>query len=597
MIEICHCTSLPAMFADRVAAMGDRPFLWAKRDGVWRAWSWREAEAMVLALAAGLVRLGLEAGDRVALVSENRPEWGIADLAIMAAGGITVPAYTTNTVADHRHILGNSGARFAIASTRALAEKVMAAAAETQRQPAVIAMEPPALAQASGVELRSWDQTLELGRAAGIEADIRARIAGLGRADTACLIYTSGTGGVPKGVMQSHGAILHNCHGARLVLEELGLGDEVFLSFLPLSHAYEHTAGLFFPISIAAQIRYAEGIEHLAANMAEVHPTIMTAVPRLYETMRMRILKGLAQAPRLRQRLFRAALELGLKRLDGQRLGLFEAVADHVLERLVRDKVRGRFGGRLKAFVSGGAPLPPEIGAFFTALGLCILQGYGQTEAAPVISVNRPSRVRMDAVGQPLDGVAVTIAPDGEILVKGELVMQGYWQDDAASRQAIDGEGWLHTGDVGVIEADGAIRITDRKKDIIVNSGGDNVAPQRIEGFLTLEPEIIQAMVHGDQRPHLVALVVPDPDWLTTWARERGRTLDATLPADAALRADLGRAVDRVNSRLSAIEKIRRFAVIVDPFSVENEMLTPTLKIRRHVIRDHFGTVLSGLYE
>ena len=596
MVQIRACTSLPAMFMEQAANRDHRPFLWAKRDGQWRSWSWRQAADEVVALAAGLRSLGLDPGDRVMLVSENRPEWVIADLAIMAAGGITVPAYTTNTIADHLHILDNSGARLAMVSTRPLAERVLAAATRADRQPGVIAMQPPPLSQSSGVDLRRWDAVAELGRRSALDATIRQEIAGLRRDATACLIYTSGTGGVPKGVMLSHGAILHNCMGATGVLEELGLDDNLFLSFLPLSHAYEHTAGLHFPIAIGAQIYYAESIELLAANMAEVRPTIMTAVPRLYESMRARILKGLPRLSPLRRKLFLAALALGTRRLEAGRLGVLDGIADRVLEHLVRAKVRARFGGRLKAFVSGGAPLPVEIGTFFTALGVRILQGYGQTESAPVISCNRPGSVRMDAVGPPLDGVELRIAADGEILVRGELVMQGYWRDPATTATTIDPQGWLHTGDVGMVESDGAIRITDRKRDIIVNSGGDNIAPQRIEGFLTLQPEIAQAMVHGDRRPHLVALIVPEREWMEGWIQAEGRANLDGPARDAHLRHAVALAVDRVNAQLSAMEKIRRFALIADPFTVENGMLTPTMKIRRHKIREAFAPVLEDLY-
>jgi long-chain acyl-CoA synthetase len=595
-VDFTAQTSLPAMFLGQAEKLAERPFLGHKAGGSWHALSWAETAGRVLALAGGLRALGLRPGDRVVLVAENRPEWAIADLAIMAAGGICVPAYVTNTLGDHLHILDNSAARLVIVSTRQLAERLLPAAARSPQAPAVVAMEPLGLAQSPGIDIHAWDDVMALGR--GREDDIRAAVAGLKRTDTACLIYTSGTGGVPKGVMLSHGAILCNCMGAADVLRELGLAREVFLSFLPLSHAYEHTAGLHFPISIGAEIRYAEGIEHLSANMVEVRPTIMTAVPRLYETMRARILKGLPKLPPLRRRLFRAALDLGMRRVRGERLGPLESVWNLILDRLVRDKIRQRFGGRLKAFVSGGAPLPYEVGAFFLALGVRILQGYGQTEAAPVISVNRASRNRVETVGPAVAGVELRIAGDGEVLVRGELVMQGYWRDEAATAQAIDSEGWLHTGDIGEIDPDGALRITDRKRDIIVNSGGDNVAPQRIESFLTLEPEIAQAMVHGDRRPHLVALVVPDPEWLRAWAAAAGTQGG---PEELAGRDDLRHAVslviDRVNAQLSQVERIRRFLIAAEPFSVDNGMLTPTLKIRRHQIRGVYGAALDGLYE
>ena len=320
--------------------------------------------------------------------------------------------------------------------------------------------------------------------------------------DTACLIYTSGTGGVPKGVMLSHRNIIGNCRGAYRLLEQLGLGDEVFLSFLPLSHSYEHTAGLMFPISIGAEIYFAEGADTLAANLLEARPTIMTAVPRLYETMHQRIRLGIQREHGLKRRLFEQAVAIGRKRLAGERLALGERLLDPVLDRLVRDKVRARFGGRLKAMISGGAPLNPEIGGFFLALGVTLLQGYGQTEAAPVIACNPPDRIRIDTVGPALDGVEIRIAEDGEILVRGDNVMKGYWNDPEATARTLD-EGWLHTGDIGALDPDGYLRITDRKRDFIKNSGGDMISPARVESALTLAPEIAQAMVIG--RPPAVS--------------------------------------------------------------------------------------------
>lgn len=589
--------SLAALALGQADRLGDGPFLWAKRDARWASVSWRHAADTALTLAGGLRAMGLTGGDRVMLVSENRPEWFLADLAAMAAGGITVPSYVTNTPAEHLHILNNSGARFVVVSTPALAERVMAAAWQADRPPTVICMEPPRLGQAGpGVRLAAWDEALA--ECAGREAEIRRVVADIRRDDTACLIYTSGTGGAPRGVMQSHGSVLADCRGAHELLAGFfGLGDEVFLSFLPLSHAYEHTVGLWFPVSIGAQIHYAESIDALAANMAEVRPTIMTAVPRLYESMRGRILRAMQRQGGMKERLFHQAVRVGTRRYQRGRLGPLDAVLDLALERLVRDKVRARFGGRLKALVSGGAPLSPEVGLFFTALGVRILQGYGQTEAGPAISCSPPGKIKIDTVGPPLAGIDVRIAADGEILVRGEVVMQGYWRDPEGTARAIGDGGWLRTGDIGEIDADGYIRITDRKKDIIVNSGGDNVSPQRVEGFLTAQPEILQAMVHGDRRPHLVALVVPSPEWAEAWARRRGKGADpASLATDPDFRQAVGQAVERVNRALSTIEKVRRFVVAPEPFSIENGMLTPTLKIKRHVIGARYGAELERLY-
>ncbi|HKY93653.1 MAG TPA: long-chain fatty acid--CoA ligase, partial [Kiloniellales bacterium] len=491
-MDYAKAPSLPAVFFAKATELGDRPFLWAKREGRWTAVSWRQAAEHVRALAQGLIALGVNPGDRLMLVSENRPEWAIADLAVMTAGAITVPAYTTNTPGDHLHILNNSGAVGAMVSTKALAGRLLPAVMQAAQCRFLVPLEPLGQQQALTARVLTWQQLEEEGKKAPAQVD--QRLAAIKRDDVACFIYTSGTGGTPKGVMLSHTNILANCWGAFDLLEELGLSDEVFLCFLPLSHSYEHTAGLHFPISLGAQIYYAESVEQLGNNMAEVKPTIMTAVPRLYETLHAKLRAGLAKQSPSKQKLFAKALELGLKRLRGERLSLGEKIVDRVVDKLVRDKVRARFGGRLKALVSGGAALNPEIGNYFQALGLNLLQGYGQTESSPVVSCNRPGKIQLETVGPPVKGVAVKIAEDGEILVKGDLVMKGYWGDPEGTAKAVR-DGWLYTGDIGEIDGEGRIRITDRKKDIVVLSGGDNVSPARVESLLTLEPEIEQAMV------------------------------------------------------------------------------------------------------
>ena len=582
--------SLIAQFFAQAERLADRPFLWAKRDGTWHGTNWRQAADQVRSLARGLKRLGLMPGDRVVLVAENRPEWLIADHAIMAAGGVTVPAYTTNGTADHLHVLTDSGARLAIVSTTALAMKLLPAVVQAPQLEHVIAIEPVRHNQGDSFQLHQWGTVVAQGAA---HKDIP--LAAPKRTDLACLIYTSGTGGAPKGVMLSHGAILHNCEGALEVLKPLGLADEVFLSFLPLSHSYEHTAGQFVPIALGAQIYYAEGIDALAGNMTEVKPTFMTAVPRLYESIQNRILRGVERASPRSRALFQRTLELGRKRMDGP-LSLSERLVNFILTRLVRSKVKERFGGRLKAMVSGGAPLNPEVGSFFTALGVCILQGYGQTESAPVITVNRPGRVKIATVGPVIKDTEVKLADDGEILVRGELVMQGYWRQPRATEEALR-DGWLHTGDIGVFDTDGYLTITDRKKDIIVNSGGDNISPQRVEGFLTLEPEISQAMVSGDKRPYLVALLVPDEQAAFDWAKAHDKPQDlAVLAQDSEFHDHLAAAVARVNGQLSIIERIRHFIIAEEAFTTANGEMTPTLKIRRHVLKARYGERLEKLY-
>jgi long-chain acyl-CoA synthetase len=586
------CRSLPAMFFDQADRRGDKPFLWAKRGGFYRSVGWAAAARDGRRMALGLRSLGIGRGDRVALVSENRPEWIIADLAIMTAGAITVPAYVTHTVEDHRHLLADSGARAVIVSKPELSARVLAAANQVDSVHTVIAIEPSG-GQASAVDLFSWDDLLARGGAQ--EDDTAEFVAAIEPDDTACLIYTSGTGGIPKGVMTTHRNIIANCRGAFRVLEQLGLGDEVFLSFLPLSHSYEHTAGEMFPISLGAQIYFAEGAETLAANMLEARPTIMTAVPRLYETLHQRIRLGIEHKGGLSQKMFDRAVAVGRKRLLAERVSLGERLVDPLLDRAVRSKVRVRFGGRLKAMVSGGAPLNPEIGRFFLALGITLLQGYGQTEAGPVISCNLPGRIKIDTVGPPLEGVRLRIAEDGEILVAGDNVMKGYWNNPEATAQTLE-DGWLHTGDVGVIDRDGYLRITDRKRDFIKNSGGEMISPARIEGYLTLEPEISQVMVFGDRRPYLVAVVVPDPEFVAAYAGGETPPDLNVLATDPGFVKAIGAAVSRVNLTLSPNERVRRFVIAAEAFTTANGQMTPTLKIKRHVIREAYGAALNALY-
>ena len=595
--------NLVSLFLARADEKGDAPFLWAKHGGKWQSQSWRETARQVCLLAEGLRGLGLNAGDRVMLVSENRPEWCVADLAIMAAGCVTVPAYTTNTTRDHLHVLENSGARAVIVSSAKLAKPLLPAMLRSGDAVMVIGMEALPIQQASAVAYHQWDALLQ-GDAAAARLAVAARVAGIGRGDLACIIYTSGTGGAPRGVMQHHGAILCNVNGAAHILaEDFGWGEEVFLSFLPLSHAYEHTGGQFLPIGMGAQIYYSEGLDKLAGNIAEVRPTLMIVVPRLFEVLRARIIKQIEKQGALAHFLMEQALGIGEREASARRR-LRDVPMRWLLDHSLRPKVRAQFGGRMKALVSGGAPLNPEIGTFFSAMGLTLLQGYGQTETGPVISCNRPrAGVKMDTVGPPLTGVEVKFAEDGEILVRGELVMHGYWRNPLETARVLiaqpgDAAPWLHTGDIGHSDAQGRIRITDRKKDMIVNDKGDNIAPQKVEGMLTLQPEIAQAMVVGDRRPYIVALIVPDCEWALDWARAQGEKFDMKMlqqhpPFRAAIRA----AIDRVNAEVSVIEKVRQYAFADEAFAIANEEMTPSLKIRRHKLKERYGERLDALYK
>ena len=583
--QLEHFPNLVTMFLARAEEKGDKPFLWAKVGGAWQSISYREAARQVAALAESLRRIGLKPGDRVALVSENRPEWLIADLGIMAAGCVTVPTYTTNTTRDHSHVLVNSGARAVIVSTRKLAQTLLPAIMDAPDCHQLVAIEPLGSGQeADFVHVESWSGMVGEG---GDVPALAKRMGKVGRNDLACLIYTSGTGGAPRGVMQHHGALLHNVAGAAdIISTDFGWGDEIFLSFLPASHAYEHMGGQMFPIALGGQIYYAESLEKLAANIEEVQPTIMVVVPRLFEMLRARIMKSVEQGGKLSAFLLDTALKIGKDRHVG-RMKPWDWPMDQILSATLRRKVKAKVGKRTKAWVSGGAPLNPEVGIFFESLGITFLQGYGQTEAAPLISCNRPKvGIRLETVGPPVKDTEVRIAEDGEILVRGENVMHGYWQNPEETERVLlpsdDGKGpWLATGDIGHFDDKGRIVITDRKKDLIVNDKGDNVSPQRIEGMLTIQPEIAQAMVFGDRRPYLVGLLVPDPEFA------KAEDLQQRLQA----------AVDRVNADLSVTERVRRFIVADEPFTIENEQLTPSLKIRRHMIVKQYGDRLAALYK
>ncbi|SIO19489.1 long-chain acyl-CoA synthetase [Parasphingorhabdus marina DSM 22363] len=595
-LEFDNYSNLVSMFFARAEEGGDEPFLSAKIDGEWRATSWAEAARQVSALSKSLKKLGLKPGDRVMLVSENRPEWCIADLGIMAAQCITVPTYVTNTPGDHQHILDNSGARAVIVSDQKLAQNLLPSIISSADADIVIGLSDLRIGQSGEFSIHNWQDMVQ-----GTDQDV-AEVAGevqtITRDDTACIIYTSGTGGKPRGVMQHHGAILHNVKGPAEVIEnDFGWDDEVFLSFLPLSHAYEHSAGQFFPIGLGAQIFYSEGLEKLASNIEEVRPTIMVVVPRLFEVLRQRLIKTVEKQGKMANYLLGKALTIGEREAEGHKRKRDKPM-ELFLNRTLRPKVQKRFGGRIKAMVSGGAPLNPDIGVFFQALGLTLLQGYGQTESGPIIACNRPrTGLKMDTVGPPMIDTDVKIAEDGEILVRGELVMKGYWRNQPETDRVIK-DGWLHTGDIGLIDEAGRVAITDRKKDLIVNDKGENVAPQKLEGMLTLQPEILQAMIVGDKRPYMVGLLVPDPEWALEWSRQEGMAYDfLKLQANPAFKSAMREAVDRVNENLSVTEKVRRFEFADEPFAIENEELTPSMKIRRHVIRERYADRLSALYK
>ena len=595
-INFDNFNSVVSLFNQQCKELKDSPYLWRKVEGKFLSLSWLEVQKKVNALAKGLISLGILKGDRVVILSENRPEWQIADLAIMSIGGITVPAYTTSTTSDYKHIINHSEARCIIVSSNDLALKAIPATLNSKCKNVILIDEDKKKFD-EPLYFTNWNDLIEQNNNSKTDNDLEENIKSQKRTDTACIIYTSGTGGSPKGVMLSHGAMLTNCSGAQELLKNLisDLSEIRFLSWLPLSHSYEHTLQ-FYEIGIGAQIYYAESIDKLLVNMSEVKPHFMTAVPRFYDSLHTRISQGLKKQGKLSQLFFSTTLKLGKKKYNNQKMTSMEKVLNGIMDKIVRKKVNKRFGGSLRALVSGGAALNYEVGLYLTALGLPLLQGYGQTETAPVVSANPPERIKLDTVGTIFKGTEVKIAEDGEILVRGENIMNGYWNDPKATSSTIV-DGWVHTGDIGEFDEDNYLKITDRKKDIIVNAGGDNISPSRVEEKLNIEPEISQSMVYGDFKNYLVAIIVPDKEQALLWAKNNNKENSlSTLVKDEDYNKTIKEIISKVNNNLSVIEQVRKFILIDHEFTIENDMMTPTMKVKRYKIKSVFGDQLENLY-
>ena len=587
--------SVVKIFEKQSSMLQDQPYLWRKIDDKYASLTWKEVRSNVERFSTALKNLGILEGDRVVIVSENRPEWQIADLSIMAIGAISVPAYTTSTTNDYEYIIKHSGARCIIVSSHDLAKKVLPAVLSSPMCQTLIKINDDNENYDVPITVHSWNSLIKENR--NSDFNLSEIIKNHSRKDTACIIYTSGTGGNPKGVMLSHGAMLTNCEGAKHLLNDIisTLNKVRVLSWLPLSHSYEHTLQ-FYKMGIGAQIYYAEGIDKLLVNMTEARPHIMTAVPRFYDSLHTRISQGLKKQSKVSQFFFKETLRLGKKIYFNEPLSFFEKKFNGLLNKIVRKKVNKRFGGSLKALVSGGAALNFEVGIYLSALGLPLLQGYGQTETAPVVSANPPHKIKLDTVGTILKGTKVKIADDGEILVSGENVMNGYWNDPKATSSTLI-NGWVHTGDIGEMDEEGYLKITDRKKDIIVNAGGDNISPSRIEEKLNIEPEIAQSMMYGDFKNYLVAILVPDRDYAQEWAKDHHKEFNLkTLSQDPDFKKMIKATTERANKKLSQIEQVRKFLLIDEEFTVENDMMTPTLKVRRFKVKEKYQSQLEALY-
>ena len=591
--------TIPRLFAEQASRLSQQPLFWVRQHGRYQPITWAQAHAAVQALSAFLVTTPVNPGDRVVLLSENRPEWGLADLAVQSLGGWTVPIYPSLTAADVLTIVRDCEPVVCIASTAEQLQKLRTIRPQVSSIRRLIVMDPSPLEQ--NHEL-TWAQALEQGRAEQprLRELLVQRVAHVKPEDTATLIYTSGTTGEPKGVMLSHRNFLSNVQAC---LKAIPIGsDDLHLSFLPLSHVFERMAGWYLMMMVGASVAYAESMDSLPQNMLEIRPTVMLGVPRFFEKLYAKIQEGINHAPLPKRALAQWAIRTGQQaspfRLaqrplpGGLRLRL--AIAD----RLVFHKLHQRLGGRLRFFVSGSAPLAKTIAEFFYSAGIIILEGYGLTETSPVITVNRLDALKFGSVGRPIEDVEVKLAEDGEILTRGPHIMQGYYRKPQETQDVIT-EGWLHTGDIGTIDQDGFVFVTDRKKDLIKTAGGKFVAPQKLENLFITDPYIAQAFVYGDREPYCVALIVPKFQPLMEHVRDWGMSFASPqqLARDETIQQFIWNRVQHRQRDLASFEQVKAIALLDREFTQATGELTPTLKAKRAAIAARYQDVLRRLYE
>ena len=583
--------TLISLLQHSIEHYGSKPALAHKpKGGTYQDISYAELGESVDAFSKGLNALGVQKDDRVAILSENRPEWAITDFGTLKAGGVTVPMFSTLTAAQVGYILKDSGSKIICVSTEAQLKKVLSIRDEVPTLEQVIIFDPIEGETPEGVS--QFEAVCEL------DGEITDDAAS--EDDIATIIYTSGTTGDPKGVMLTHANFIFNLQACKSLIDVSEA--DVLLSFLPLSHVFERLGGHYVPLFSGAKIAYAESTFTVAQNMGEVSPTVMLSVPRLYETMHDRILRAVQEGSPLKQKIFHWGVSVGSAVSSaiqqGKKPSAILQLQQNIADKLVFAKLKAATGGRLRFFVSGGAALPQAIAEFFHAAGILILEGYGLTETSPVISMNHPEGWKFGTVGMPVPGIEVQIAEDGEILTRGPHVMKGYFNNESATAEVIDGEGWFHTGDIGIIDEDGFVKITDRKKNIIVLSNGKNVAPQPIESELVQSPFIDQIMLVGNERKNLASLIVPNFDALKAWAAENGVATD-DLPTMLKTREVQQQIQSDIRSRLTDFadfEQVRRFTLLEKEFSQETDEMTPTLKLKRNVIIERYGDAIEEMY-
>ena len=576
--------TLTQLFFENSLLYQNKTLFGFKKDGEWSHISWNEASDLVQDLSLGLHEIGVRKNDKISIIAENSYKWCVADLAIISLGAITVPGYTTSNEDEIFYLLSHSEASVVFLNSKLLStiENILPKLDKIKHIVCIDEVKSTKLNKT----INSFDYLIDKGSKSLSKSSFREdTLYKVKEDDVVSIIYTSGTSSKPKGVMLTHKSIISNILGANELVKELEVKDHKFLSIIPLSHAYEHTAGFFLPILIGAEIFFNENRDQIVNDLLSVKPTLMTAVPRLYEVLHKKINNQLSNQSKITQKLFSKTIELGTKKFQKHELLLIEKIQDVVLDKLVRKKIQKKFGGNLKAFISGGAALNEQVGLFFQSLGINILQGYGQTECSPLISCNPINNIKINSVGTVIKGIDIKLSKENEILVKGNSLMKGYWKDKKNTNNTII-DGWLHTGDLGSIDEDGYLYISGRINEMIVNSGGENIAPVPIENLLMSYNEIEQALVYGHNQPFLISLLIPNE-----------KLLEANKDNVNKMKTDFQNIINNVNKQLSQNKKIRKFILSDKLFSIENSQLTPTLKMKRRVIEAFYKDEIENLYK
>ena len=576
--------TLTQLFFENSLLYQNKTLFGFKKDGEWSHISWNEASDLVQDLSVGLHEIGVRKNDKISIIAENSYKWCVVDLAIISLGAITVPGYTTSNEDEIFYLLSHSEASVVFLNSKLLStiENILPKLDKIKHIVCIDEVKSTKLNKT----INSFDNLIGKGSKSLSKSSFKEdTLHKVKEDDVVSIIYTSGTSSKPKGVMLTHKSIISNILGANELVKELEVKDHKFLSIIPLSHAYEHTAGFFLPILIGAEIFFNENRDQIVNDLLSVKPSLMTAVPRLYEVLHKKINNQLSNQSKITQKLFSKTIELGTKKFEKHELLFIEKLQDFALDKLVRKKIQKKFGGNLKAFISGGAALNEQVGLFFQSLGINILQGYGQTECSPLISCNPIHNIKINSVGPVIKGIDIKLSKQNEILVKGNSLMKGYWKDKKNTNNTII-DGWLHTGDLGSIDEDGYLYISGRINEMIVNSGGENIAPVPIENLLMSYDEIEQALVCGHNRPFLISVLIPNET-----------LLKANRSNVNKMKTDFQNIINNVNKQLSQNKKIRKFILSDKLFSIENSQLTPTLKMKRRVIEAFYKDEIENLYK